>query len=119
MKIRHGFVSNSSSSSYVIIVTQKDHDEILKKMHPYYKAWFDEWEPAKKRKFLGKNICVFSAYVSTEDDEPIEWKGEYPPEAEDYYGNGEKMVTTGDVIYEYEETAKKLKKEIIMDQQDC
>jgi hypothetical protein len=38
MKSRLGFVSNSSTSSYLIICTKEDHEKALEKLHPYYKA---------------------------------------------------------------------------------
>ena len=33
--IRHGFVSNSSSSSFVLLVEKQAHERILKEVHPF------------------------------------------------------------------------------------
>lgn len=38
MKIRNGFVSNSSSSSFVIAVKKEVHEEVLKQLTGYEKA---------------------------------------------------------------------------------
>ncbi len=36
MKIRTGFVSNSSTSSFVVITTKENHERVLKDMHPFH-----------------------------------------------------------------------------------
>ena len=38
MKTRTGFVSNSSSSSFVLITTKENHDKAMEKLSPYEKA---------------------------------------------------------------------------------
>jgi len=38
MKIRHGFVSNSSSSSFVVMMTKEHFDKAMDAIHPYSKA---------------------------------------------------------------------------------
>lgn len=38
MKRRLGFVSNSSSSAFVLIVPVEVHEKVLKEMHPYVRA---------------------------------------------------------------------------------
>ena len=108
MKIRNGFVSNSSSSSFMIVVKQEDHKQALEAMHPYYKAWFADWGDTRQKLF-GEDVHVFNMYICSEDEEPIaSYKGEYPPEAEDYFGDGQKMVRANDVVYEYKEILKSI-----------
>jgi len=38
MKIRNGFVSNSSTSSFVITTTKDNHEKIMEAIHPYERA---------------------------------------------------------------------------------
>jgi len=119
MKIRRGFVSNSSSSSYVIVVKETDHDEILDNLHPYYRAWFDETVSPHIQKFLGKDVVVISTYISTEDEYPINYDGDYPPEAETYWDDERKIVYANTIMSKYQEMAQELHKNIIMDNQSC
>ena len=41
MKLRTGFVSNSSSSSFVLVISKKDHEEALKQMPAAAEKLFD------------------------------------------------------------------------------
>lgn len=57
MKIRTGFVSNSSSSSFVLIVEEEHYKDMLKEAHPYLKAMAEQW--GSKTDVLGTPAVVF------------------------------------------------------------
>ena len=125
MKIRSGFVSNSSSSSFVIVCKEEDHKQVLKTLHPYYKQWISQLTPAKQ-KFAGIDILVFSMFISREDEEAMAWEGEYPKEAEEYCGYNEddtekteKYVPCSTIIDIYVGKLKKISSEVVFEQMSC
>jgi len=60
MKIRTGFVSNSSSSSFVCITTKQNFKETIKKCHPYVAAVGKE--VFSKGRFTGMDVMVYTDY---------------------------------------------------------
>jgi hypothetical protein len=69
MKVRHGFVSNSSSSSFVLVTTKKHFDDVMSRANEWLKE--DEFRNVLgdviktmggTRKFAGQEIVVFSTY---------------------------------------------------------
>jgi hypothetical protein len=68
MKIRTGFVSNSSSSSYLVVTTKENHEAALAAMEEVERAAFEIFancaDFAEMKKF-GKNL-VSLAYISGE-----------------------------------------------------
>ena len=72
MKTRNGFVSNSSSSSFVIITTQEKWNDAVKQFtkkvgENIAKIVVGEYGNPDKVKVLGQNALVFSGIVSSEE----------------------------------------------------
>lgn len=82
MKVRTGFVSNSSSSSFVVVTTKENHEKALAECHPYVQAVVKK--VASHGEFLGRNIVHFGdlqlmgGESYTWGDFYLEWDGETP-----------------------------------------
>ena len=63
MKIRNGFVSNSSTSSFVVVMTKVAYDTALEKMGKKEQALIKLW--AKKGKLGKENVICFSDMTDT------------------------------------------------------
>jgi len=57
MKTRNGFVSNSSSSSFVIVTSKENHERAMKALHPYVQDVVNQ--VIKYEKFLGQDVVYF------------------------------------------------------------
>lgn len=130
MKLRIGFVSNSSTSSYVIVCSEDAHKKALEILHPYYQKWLKSLH-AEKQKFAGLSVRVVNMTVCSDDEEPMEWDGEYPKEAieqdSDYLFDGEddrddaekkllkKWVPADEILSIYEKALRKVSKDVIFD----
>jgi len=62
MKVRNGFVSNSSSSSFVITTTLENHKRALSKLSPYVAAVLEAMGGEEKKAF-GVDLITFSTYM--------------------------------------------------------
>ena len=93
MKIRAGFVSNSSSSSFSVVVEKEEFDRAYKEAHPYVQAVVDAAKPSN-RTFLGYDVVVLGEYSTNggscwewrEVDYSIDRNGEIPEEYEEWPG---------------------------------
>jgi len=75
---RRGFVSNSSSSSFLIIVPRATHDAVYNTLTPYERAVADT---LTYRAIVVGQECVVGGYFSTMDSGPfdcrvVEYEGE-------------------------------------------
>lgn len=88
-KIRVGFVSNSSSSSFVLVTTLPNHQKALAEMSPYYRAVVEK--NVKIAKFAETDVVYIGQlqvmdeptepYERPDDIEPGENEESYPSEA--------------------------------------
>ena len=88
MKIRTGFVSNSRSSSFVLIVKKELHEKLKETLHPYVIAVMDAL--GKEKECLGNPVMVFANNMDRGGESSLSWThvdydGEMPEEAESPY----------------------------------
>lgn len=69
MKIRGSFVSNSSSSSFILIANIKPFEETVQKCHPFIQFVINQI--VKKKKILKENKIYCLSHECTED--PVEY----------------------------------------------
>ena len=68
MKIRLGFVTNSSSSSYVVIMKKDDYAELVNDLHPIFQRIAEmEIGNTSERKLGGEDVVVLYGTVYTDD----------------------------------------------------
>jgi hypothetical protein len=75
MKVREGHVSNSSTSSFVLMTTKENYERALAEADPYVravaKALVDK--EASKQVFLGRKMVVFSEYSDQGGNGTFSW----------------------------------------------
>lgn len=111
MKFRTGFVSNSSSSSFVMIVDKDDHDKALENCSEYVKAVIATLE--KTRIFKGNIIVIFMITLEPECDETFSnccpsYDGEIP------IGSDGEEMNPETAYEEYKKELKKITQNIIV-----
>ena len=97
MKTRNGFVSNSSSSSFVIVVPTETYDKVVATLSDLEKRMVKHMG-SKSKTLFGKNISVISGvsgnYDSLEGFDPYDNDGEPDETTEEFdvYGAWEDFV---------------------------
>ena len=136
MKTRNGFVSNSSSSSFVLIVEKNEFEKATKKLHAFYSDFIKcylGYDKDSIKMFMGKELVFFNGVASSEDG--LEMEGELeayktlkslPKELrEDAYedddgeGNTYVQLDTGTVVSELANQLKKMDIECIYESKGC
>lgn len=87
MKIRSGFVSNSSSSSFVMFVQKEDYDKVFETLDDLEKDIIKHINPREVNAFGKKLIkigCISGNYSSFED---YNYDGDLTEEQKDYLEN--------------------------------
>jgi hypothetical protein len=70
MKLRSGFVSNSSSSSFIILVTKEAHEEAMAKLHPWERTVVDCFMSEGK---IGNQEICYGGQFSNDGFDPFEY----------------------------------------------
>ena len=86
MKLRSGFVSNSSSSSYVLITTQETYDKVMAQLSELEQGAVKAEFRFSKKKVFGEDKLVCMETISIEEL-GCEW--DFLPESEDTYDSKE------------------------------
>ena len=71
MKVRNGLVSNSSTSSFILITTKEHYEKSMKDVHPYVKAVGEALKSVSK--FLDKEILVFATHMGRGGEGTLDW----------------------------------------------
>ena len=67
MKIRNGFVSNSSSSSFILITSEENHQRAYDRLNDFQKSVLDHIRP-EKRTLFGVPVFAFEIYDGDEGE---------------------------------------------------
>lgn len=114
MKARSGFVSNSSSSSFVVVTTLENHERAVAKLGPYGKAVMRAMEEddnegfCKKAPFLGR-ACISFSTLSVMDSDPFD--GFHVDYDEEEVQQDDDEDTASNVFDKYVELVKESPKE--------
>ena len=66
MKVRSGFVSNSSSSSFVLVTSVENHERVLSELTEYEQAVAEAMAVRREHTLFGKKVVVVEEYSGGE-----------------------------------------------------
>ena len=67
MKTRTGFVSNSSSTSFIILTTQRNHDRAVAELTEDQRETLERLYPLQQVRFLGTDLVEVTGCSGNED----------------------------------------------------
>jgi hypothetical protein len=92
MKTRQGFVSNSSSSSFVILVEESTHEKVMEKLTEYQRACMEKLA-GKPQNIFGRNVIVIGEATDMGGNSSLIEEGWQP---EGWEEKIEKLAATGE-----------------------
>lgn len=119
MKIRSGFVSNSSSSSFVIVMTPEQEQEWKDKLNVYEKQVIESWDSylgRGEKTFNGNEVIVYSGRTGFYDDMSLELTEKDAELSEEELGEKYGEFYPGEFWYSAEE---KLPEGVLQTSVDC
>ena len=116
MKIRSGFVSNSSTSSFVVVIKKEHHEKVMEAIQPYIKACIEALSPVAK-KFNGQDLISFGTMTTMGG---TQWE-EIDVEFEGDIGNLDPEDAKYESVDDYIEKAKELfgQEAILISELEC
>jgi len=87
MKTRNGFVSNSSSSSFIVMTSKENYDKVLAGSDSYIRAMMKGMS-VSEHKFLGRDVVSFGIFNGMGGEGTLDWiciDEEIPEDAEYNY----------------------------------
>jgi hypothetical protein len=103
MKIRNGFVSNSSTSSFVLMIKKEDHEKVMAALHPFYQACIKAIGTSLS-KFKGDEVVMMGA-LTVQGCGPWEY---ISVDSVDYDGETTDDLEKDETFYEYKRVAKEV-----------
>lgn len=122
MKIRSGFVSNSSSSSFLILLTKEAYDEVISGVDPLAQAVVEQL--SRKTKFLGTECVAYSRMSGNHDD--FDWlvEKECVKRAKELAGltgkefDEDDIDWHGEIVEDFESRAKEMQDRVFTNSED-